>query len=248
MPIKQSNLELLLMQNIIKLLSCTLLPLMLLFSCKKNIKEPALKKSVIKKVTNNPTSLKQTPQTKKWDSITSKNAIDFLIAYGKEHTATKVQFKTRLGNLTIQLYEDTPLHRASFIFLINAGYFNTTCFHRIVPNFIVQGGNSENQNTLQIKNSYQNYTIPQEFRKHRKHKYGALAAARDWENNISKKSNPFEFYFIQNKKGAHHIDGEHTVFGEIISGFHVMDKISKLKAGRDEWPYKDVFIDAKVIN
>lgn len=182
------------------------------------------------------------------DSITSKNAIDFLIAYGKKHKANKVLFKTRLGNITIKLYDDTPLHRANFIFLTEVGYFNTTCFYRIVPNFIVQGGNSESTKTLRIRNKYQNYTIPPEFRKHRKHKYGALAAARDWENNISKKSTPFEFYFIQNKKGAHHLNGEHTVFGEIISGFNTLNKISRLKAGRDEWPYEDVFIEAEVIN
>ena len=86
-----------------------------------------------------------------------------------------------------------------------------------------------------------------EFRSNRKHKYGALAAARDWEENISKKSNPFEFYIIQGRQGAHHLDGDHTVFGEVISGFDVIDKIVILKAGRDEWPYKDVFIEAKVI-
>ncbi len=182
------------------------------------------------------------------DSITSKNAIDFLIAYGEKHKANKVRLKTRLGTITIQLYDDTPLHRANFIFLTEVGYFNTTCFYRIVPNFIVQGGNSESIKTLRMRNQYQNYTIPQEFRKHRKHKYGALAAARDWENNISKKSTPFEFYFIQNKKGAHHLNGEHTVFGEIISGFNVMNKIANLKAGRDEWPYEDVFIEAEIIN
>jgi len=182
------------------------------------------------------------------DSITSKNAIDFLIAYGEKHKANKVVFRTRLGNITIQLYDDTPLHRANFIFLTEIGYFSTTCFYRVVPNFIVQGGNSENPKTLRVRNKYQNYTIPQEFRKHRKHKYGALAAARDWENNISKKSTPFEFYIIQNKKGAHHLDDEHTVFGEIVSGFKVLEKIANLEAGGDEWPFEDVFINAEVIN
>ena len=181
------------------------------------------------------------------DSITSKNAIDFLIAYGEEHKENKVLLKTRLGNITLQLYDDTPLHRASFIFLTDVGYFNTTCFHRVVPNFIVQGGNSESTKTLRIRNQYQNFTIPPEFRSNRKHKYGALAAARDWEENISKKSNPFEFYIIQGRQGAHHLDGDHTVFGEVISGFDVIDKIVILKAGRDEWPYNDVFIEAKVI-
>ncbi|MGB5463045.1 MAG: peptidylprolyl isomerase [Aureibaculum sp.] len=182
------------------------------------------------------------------DSINHKNAVDFLIAYGDNDKANKVLLKTRLGNITVQLYEDTPLHRANFIFLSDVGYFNTTCFHRVVPDFIVQGGNSENSKTLRIRNKYENYTIPPEFRSHRKHKYGALAAARDWEDNPSKKSNPFEFYIIQGKQGAYHLDGEHTVFGEVISGFDVLDKIVNLKAGRDQWPLKDVFIDAKVIH
>jgi len=186
-------------------------------------------------------------KTKPSDSITSKNAIDFLIAYGEEHKENKVLLKTRLGDITILLYDDTPLHRASFIFLTKVGYFNTTCFHRVVPNFIVQGGNSESTKTLRIRNQYQNYTIPPEFRAHRKHKYGAVAAARDWEYNISKKSNPFEFYIIQGRQGAHHLDNDHTVFGEIISGYNVIDKIVNLKAGRDEWPYEDVFIEAKII-
>ena len=186
-------------------------------------------------------------KTKPSDSITSKNAIDFLIAYGEEHKENKVLLKTRLGNITIQLYDDTPLHRASFIFLTKVGYFNTTCFHRVVPNFIAQGGNSESTKTLRVRNQYQNYTIPPEFRTHRKHKYGAVAAARDWEYNISKKSNPFEFYIIQGRQGAHHLDNDHTVFGEIISGYNVIDKIVNLKAGRDEWPYEDVFIEAKII-
>ena len=186
-------------------------------------------------------------KTKSSDSITSKNAIDFLIAYGEEHKENNVLLKTRLGNITIQLYNDTPLHRASFIFLTEVGYFNTTCFHRVVPNFIVQGGNSESTKTLRVRNQYQNFTIPPEFRAHRKHKYGAVAAARDWEDNISKKSNPFEFYIIQGRQGAHHLDNDHTVFGEVISGYNVIDKIVNLKAGRDEWPYDDVFIEAIII-
>ena len=105
-------------------------------------------------------------KTKPSDSITSKNAIDFLIAYGEEHKENKVLLKTRLGDITIQLYDDTPLHRASFIFLTEVGYFNTTCFHRVVPNFIVQGGNSESSKTLGVRNQYQNFTIPPEFRAH----------------------------------------------------------------------------------
>ena len=226
-------------------LSCLLLTYV---SCKKETPEKTITKTTSAKEKTKQQSIKKTIKvTKAFDSITSKNAIDFLIAYGEKHKENKVLFKTRLGNITIKLYDDTPLHRANFIFLTEAGYFNTTCFHRVVPNFIVQGGNSESSKTLKIRNKYQNYTVPPEFRKHRKHKYGALAAARDWEYNLSKKSNPFEFYFIVNKKGGHHIDGKHTVFGEVISGFSTLHKIVNLEAGRDEWPYEDVFIEATVI-
>jgi len=223
--------------------------LLMSISCKNehNEKEILLKQAPKNEKTVTIIKKKIEINTKPSDSITSKNAIDFLIAYGEINKANKVLLKTRLGNITLQLYDDTPLHRASFIFLTEVGYFNTTCFHRVVPNFIVQGGNSESTKTLRIRNQYQNFTIPPEFRSNRKHKYGAVAAARDWEDNISKKSNPFEFYIIQGRQGAHHLDGDHTVFGEVISGFDVIDKIVNLKAGRDEWPYKDVFIEAKVI-
>ena len=167
-------------------------------------------------------------------------------AYGKLNKETLILFKTRLGDIKIKLYEETPLHRASFVFLTKTGYFNTTSFHRIVPNFIVQGGNSDHPKTRKLRIKY-NYRIPAEIKSHRKHKYGALAAARQWENNPSKTSSPFEFYMIQDKRGSHHLDGEHTIFGEIIEGFETMEKIAKLDADKKEWPLEEVFIKAKVI-
>jgi len=156
--------------------------------------------------------------------------------------------KTRLGNIEIQLFEDTPLHRASFIFLTKMGYFDTTCFYRVVPDFIIQGGESERLDTQRYKARYQRYKIPPEFRKQRRHQYGAIAMAREWENNPRKYSTAFEFYIIQNRKGAHHLDNEHTVIGQVISGFDTIDKIVNLKAGNDEWPLDDVFMKIEVIN
>ena len=188
---------------------------------------------------------KKTP--KKPESINDKNVVEFLTEYGKNNPETLVLLKTRLGNIKIRLYKDTPLHRANFIFLTKEGYFDTTCFYRVVPGFIIQGGNSENITTMRYRNKYHNYFIPAEFVKERKHKYGAVAMARDWENNPTKKSTAFEFYIVQDRNGAHHLDGEHTVFGEVISGFSVIDKIANLKAGGDEWPLDDVFIKMEVV-
>ncbi len=185
---------------------------------------------------------------KESDSIDTKNVVQFLTNYGNENTETIVLLKTRLGNIKIMLYEDTPLHRANFIFLSKIGYFDSTCFYRVVPDFIIQGGNSERIKTMRYRNKYRNYKISSEFKSNRKHKYGALAAARDWENNPHKKSNPFEFYIIQSRDGGHHLDGEHTVFGEVVSGFSTIDKIVNLKAGNDEWPLDDVFMKMEVLN
>lgn len=182
------------------------------------------------------------------DSINKTNAVSFLNKYGDDNKQNRVIIKTRLGDITIHLYQDTPLHRASFIFLAKMGYFNTTCFYRVVPDFIIQGGESERLDTQRYKARYHRYKIPPEFRKNRRHKYGAIAMARDWENNPRKNSTPFEFYIVQNRKGAHHLDDEHTVIGEVISGFEAIDKIVNLEAGSDEWPLIDVFMKIEVID
>jgi len=181
------------------------------------------------------------------DTINYANAIDFLIAYGEKNKETKVKIETKYGTIMLKLYEDVPLHRASFIFLTKMGYFDTTCFYRVAPDFVAQAGNSELKKTSEMRNRFQNYTIPPEFRSNRKHKYGAIGAARQYEENISKKSSPFEFYIVTKKRGANYLDNDHTVFGEVTSGMSVAEKISRLKSGSDEWPYEDVFLKATVV-
>ena len=199
------------------------------------IVEKKVSKKVVKKIVK-----------KETDTINKTNTVTFLKAYGKLNKESIILFKTRLGDIKIKLYKETPLHRASFVFLTKTGYFNTTSFHRIVPDFIVQGGNSDHPMTRKLRIKY-NYRIPAEIKPYRKHKYGALAAARQWENNPKKLSSPFEFYMIQDKRGSHHLDGEHTIFGEIIEGFTTMEKIAKLETDKKEWPLKEVFIEALVL-
>lgn len=211
---------------------------------KKEITVPE-KKTVTKPVEKKETS-KEEPKEVETDTINNTNKVEFLTAYGKLNPETIVLFETRLGNIKIRLYKDTPLHRASFIFLTKTGYFSTTCFHRVVPDFIVQGGNSDYPITRKKRIKY-NYRIPAEIKSYHKHNYGSLAAARQWENNPDKVSSPFEFYMIQDKRGSHHLDGEHTIFGEIIEGLSVMEKIAKLECDNKEWPVKDVFIKASVV-
>ncbi|WP_439130530.1 peptidylprolyl isomerase [Polaribacter sp.] len=223
-----------------------LLILLVFFQCNSPQKE------IDKKDVNADTLSIKKQQEKKiakpWDSLNSNNTEAFLAAYGKQNPETKVIIKTKFGNIKLRLYKDVPIHRANFIFLTKIKYFNTTVIYRVAKNFVIQGGNSDNMYTQKQRRKYGNYLMKPEFRPHRKHKYGALAAARQWENNPDKLSSPFEFYIVHSRKGAHHLNNEHTVFGEVISGFDTMDKISKVKVGVDEWPVNDIQMTIEILD
>ena len=200
-----------------------------------------LKKEVLKK--DDKTIEKDTIKVvdeNKWNTINSSNTEEFLLAYGKKNPETKVIIKTKFGNIKIRLFNDVPAHRASFIYLTKNEYFNTTVIYRVAKNFVIQGGNSDNYLTIEQRTKHGNYLIKPEFKKHRLHKYGSLAAAREWDNNPDKLSNPFEFYVVQNKKGAPHLDNQHTVFGQVFEGFDTMTKISKVAVGEDDWPVDEI--------
>lgn len=214
-------------------------------SCKRENIVTEIKK--IEKTTNKPL-IKEKEIIKPWDSLNRNNVESFFEEYGKHNKETKVLIKTKFGNIKLRLFKDVPIHRANFIFLTKINYFNTTVIYRVSKNFVIQGGNSDNMYTLKQRRKYGNYLIKPEIRKNRTHKYGALAAAREWENNPKKLSSPFEFYIVEKKDGAHHLDGEHTVFGEVISGFNTMSKIAKVKVGSDDWPINDIPITVEILD
>ena len=215
----------------------------LLFQCNKEKKKTEIKTPIQKKEKKLEKKVK-----KRWDSLNSNNVEAFFTEYGKHNKETKVIIKTRFGNIKLRLYNDTPIHRANFIFLTKIKYFNTTEIYRVAKNFVIQGGNSDETYTIKQRRLYGNYRLLPEFRSNRRHKYGALAAARDWEDNPNKLSNPFEFYMVHSRKGAHHLNNEHTVFGEVISGFNTMDKISRVKVGVDEWPEEDIRMTIEILD
>ena len=166
--------------------------------------------------------------------------ISFLTDYGKKNPENNVIITTRYGDIHITLHKETPLHRANFILLIKKGYYNTTCFHRVVDEFIIQAGESDNLSTSKLRKNIGYYRIPPEFTSKHKHKKGALSAARRWNDNPKKLSDPYEFFIVHNKKGLTHLDQEHTVFGQVTKGFSVIDKIAKEKTDKDEWPLIDI--------
>lgn len=221
----------------------------ILFSCQKNPKDTTEKNRVQKNSIKKPGNKSQ---KSKYDLetviITDENAVDFLTWYGEHNPENKVHIETSYGNIEIELSDKTPLHRANFIYLVKKKYFNTTYFHRVVKNFIIQGGSSDESITKTDRKNIGKYLIPPEFNSTLKHHYGALASARLWENNPEKLSNPYEFYLVQNKNGAHHLDNEHTVFGKITKGFEVMDEIANQETDKKEFPLLNIKIKVSIIN
>lgn len=217
------------------------------YQCKEE-KKIKVEKTIKQNKKTAPILVKEKIIEKPWDSLNRKNAQVFLTEFGKQNPETKILIKTEFGTIKIRLYTDVPIHRANFVFLTKINYFNTTVFYRVAKNFVIQGGNSDEMYTQKQRNKYGNYLLKPEFRKNRRHKYGALAAAREWVDNPDKLSSPFEFYIVQNRKGAFHLDNDHTVFGEVISGFSTMDRISKVKVGAGEWPMDDVKMTVEIID
>ena len=115
-----------------------------------------------------------------------------------------VRIKTAYGECIIRLYNETPLHRDNFIKLTKKGHYNGTLFHRVIQNFMIQGGDpdskdpAKNKPGMELGNGDVGYTVPAEFRDSLFHKRGVLAAARD--DLPSKASSGCQFYIVEGKR------------------------------------------------
>lgn len=178
--------------------------------------------------------------------LTDQNVVEKLSAYGEKHPETKVRLATSKGEITLRLFEQTPLHRANFVMLVKNGYFNGTIFYRVEKGFVIQGGDSDDPQVHARRGEFGNYTIPAEFKPTLKHKPGALALARDYENNPEKRSAPFDFYILVGKN-APNLDNNHTVFGQVVSGMDVVNQIANVETDDSNWPKKDIYIRAEIV-
>jgi len=237
-----------------KYLATIFITLLLLTGCEdtKKQSQTTTEKSVTEKTDTRLPEEKATPETKPqepaYPKITQENVIEFLTEYGKNNPETKVRILTTHGNIDLELYEDTPLHRANFIYLVKQGYFNNTFFHRVVPNFIIQGGNSDNADTNKKRYALGNdYLIPAEING-RNHSYGSVSGAKEYRENPDKKTMPFEFFiFLGPQTSTSHLNGNYTVFAKVSNGMDVVEKIANLPASEDEWPLKNVKIEAEIV-
>ena len=184
-----------------------------------------------------------------FDKITNENVVAFLTEYGKQNPETKVLISTSFGEIEIDLFEDTPLHRANMVYLIKQKYFDETFFHRTVSEFIIQAGNSDLRST-QVKRAElgKDYLLPAEIVPGRIHEYGTVSGAKEYRENPSHKSAPYEFYiFLGPKTSALHLNGKYTIFGKVTKGMDVVETISELNTDNSEWPLQNVYITAKVL-
>ena len=185
---------------------------------------------------------------------------------------TMVIFHTSMGDITAKLYNETPKHRDNFIKLVNEGWYEGSPFHRVIKNFMLQGGHNSDGRVDP------GYTVEAEFRPELYHKKGALSAARMGDDvNPKKASSGCQFYIVQGqivddsylarvtagtgheftdeqKKvyktigGTPHLDGNYTVFGEVLTGFDVIDKIAAVPTTKPgDVPVNEVLMTVEIV-
>ncbi|MFT4697766.1 MAG: peptidyl-prolyl cis-trans isomerase A (cyclophilin A) [Flavobacteriaceae bacterium] len=179
-----------------------------------------------------------------YPKITPDNVVEFLTEYGNNNPETKVLISTTEGDIEIKLLKDTPLHRANFIYLVKQQYFDNTFFYRVVQDFIIQAGNSDNVGTQRKRSKIGgDYLIPSEVKKGKIHRYGTVSGAKEYRKNPNKLSFPFEFFiFVGPLQKTKHLNGDYTVFGSVTKGMDIAEKISKLPADEGEWPLANVYV------
>ena len=175
--------------------------------------------------------------------LTDENVINFLFEYEKNNKENKVRIFTNFGNIDILLFSNTPYHRSNFIYLTKKNYFDGTQFYRVVNNFVIQAGNSDNRKISSKRQRIGKYLLPNDFNKGHTHKRGMVSMPSSSIDNPYKMASPYEFFIVQKKDGAHHLDGNYTIFGTVINGMEVVDIIANLPTDERDWPLNNVYIN-----
>ena len=153
---------------------------------------------------------------------------------------------TTHGTMRVKLYSKTPKHRDNFKKLVAEKYYDGIRFHRVIEGFMIQAGDPFSRDTAKINMWGQggpDYTVPAEFVNEYWHKKGALAAARKGDMaNPTKASSGSQFYIVHDENACLHLDGQYSIFGEVVEGLDVIDKIASVDVDRMDRPYEDVII------
>jgi peptidyl-prolyl cis-trans isomerase B (cyclophilin B) len=187
-----------------------------------------------------------------------------------------ITIKTEEGTMRVILFDETPKHKENFLKLTKDKFYDGLLFHRVIDDFMIQGGDPNSRNAKpgdMLGKGDNGYKIPAEFSPKLFHQKGALAAARD--NNPAKESSGCQFYIVQGRKwskndlnkqaaraarkltdeqrkvyetigGTPHLDGSYTVFGQVIDGMEVIDKIGAVEKDERDRPEKNVSMEMSI--
>ncbi len=194
----------------------------------------------------------------------------FLFSFFTSEAQTqRVVIETDSGKIVLALFDNTPLHRDNMVKLVNEHFFDSLLFHRVIPGFVAQGGDPESKRALADKmlgDGDLAYKIPAEINDSNFHRRGALGMARD--NNPEMASSASQFYIVTGRKysdaeldqiaqrgrsfspaqrevyktegGTPSLDGKYTVYGFVVEGMDVVDKISAMPRNGADRPVTDV--------
>jgi len=192
------------------------------------------------------------------------------IAIGAFAQKNKIKIVTEYGNIVLMLYDNTPKNTNNMVKLAKEHYYDSTLFHRCIPQFVIQGGDPASKQAkpgVPLGEGDLGYTVPAEINDSDYHKRGAVGVARD--NTPDKSGSACQFYIVVGKKytdddldkvskktgriftpaqrevyktigGTPHLDGNYTVFGEVIEGMDIVDKIANEKRDSHDRPLKDI--------
>lgn len=191
-------------------------------------------KTKVKTITEDTTTKREFPY------LTENNAMDFFLEYEPKNKENKVRISTSVGDIDLLLYDKTKFHRANFIFLAKQNAFNNTQFHRVVKNFIIQGGNTDNIKVAAKRRKIGHYLLPTDTKRGFTHKRGVISMPSSEIENPHKLASPYEFFITQ--QDAFHLDGDFTIFGEVIKGMDIVDKINAVAVDESDWPLTNIYI------
>ncbi|MDX1909495.1 MAG: peptidylprolyl isomerase [Bacteroidia bacterium] len=147
-----------------------------------------------------------------------------------------VTISTSFGEMTVILYDETPKHKANFLKLVEEGFYDSTAFHRVIQNFMIQGGDPYSKaggTGGPVGTGGPGYTVDAEFVPGITHVKGALAAARQGDQvNPKRASSGSQFYIVHSEAGCRGLNGQYTVFGRVVKGLEVVDAIATQPTNR----------------
>jgi peptidyl-prolyl cis-trans isomerase B (cyclophilin B) len=161
-----------------------------------------------------------------------------------DYSNTKVIIETEYGDIELKFFPDVaPGHVKNFVELAKKGFYNDTLFHRIIPGFMIQGGdpNTKTMETRTYGTGGPGYSIDAEFND-KKHTRGILSMARSQSPN----SAGSQFFIVV--KDSFFLDGQYTVFGEVTKGMEVVDEIVNLPRNSSDLPNNRVWMEMKVVD